>query len=134
MKAAFVEAVEREFVFLIEERGFELAAASDEGVRFISPFVEVWLSYYPSEWQVDLAASPIGADDPYTRFVWSGMVGRASVERLVQLAVAALLANESALSGDGPYYRELGAAQRREAEAWTAFYAGHGPQPTGTLP
>ena len=45
MKSAFVEAVEREFVFLIEERGFELAAASDEFVRVISPLVEVRLSY-----------------------------------------------------------------------------------------
>jgi hypothetical protein len=134
MNSPFADAVEHEFAFLIDDRDFRLATASGEVVRFASPRVEVQLSYHPSEQQVDLAAYPVGERDPYTRFVWRGMVGRASVERLVQLAAAALRANEPALSGDDAYYRELGAEQRQDAEAWTAFCAGQGPQPTGQLP
>jgi hypothetical protein len=102
-------------------------------VRFESADVEVSVSYFPPEGQVDLFAR-LRRRDRYEEFVWSGMVGRASLARLVQLAAKALRGNAEALSGGELYYRRLGEARRRKAEEWTAFYQGKGPQPRGKLP
>jgi hypothetical protein len=134
MDSPFPEAVRREFAFLVSEYGFELSDASSEVVTFESPRVEVTASCYPSEHQVDVVARLAGTDDPHAQFVWSGMVGRASEARLVELAAEVFRKNGAALRGDESYYREIATEQQRLAEAWTAYYEGRGPQPTGKLP
>jgi hypothetical protein len=62
------------------------------------------------------------------------MVGTASVSRLLEIAVERMNADPAILSGDHAFYGELAAENRRLSEAWTAYYAGEGPQPTGKLP
>jgi hypothetical protein len=131
----FVEAAQLELAFLVAEYGFCLVDAQDEVVRFESPRVVVKATFFAGDrGQLDLTAAPVDTTDPYAQFVLSGMVGRSSAIRLLRLAAEKLRANEAALLGDVSYYQRLADERRREAEAWTAFYAGKGPQPTGKLP
>ena len=134
MTTEFSDAATREFAFLVDEHGFRLVEVTGEVVRYESPLVIVTASYYPSECQVDVTAAPVARPGQYDKLVLSGMVGRASPARLLELAAEKLRANPPALSGDRAYYERLGDEHRREAEARTAFYAGKGPQPRGKLP
>jgi hypothetical protein len=130
----FSDAATRELAFLVDEHGFRLVEASNEVVRWESPAAVGTASYYPPECQVDVTVAPVERRDLYDELVLSGMVGRASPERLLHLAAEKLRSDHAALRGDSPYYERLGDERRREAEAWTAFYAGKGPQPRGKLP
>jgi len=62
------------------------------------------------------------------------MVGTASVARLLEIAHEQLSANPGVLEGDPTFYEQLAAENLRRSKAWTAYYAGEGPQPTGSLP
>jgi hypothetical protein len=130
----FSDAVQRELAFLVDERGFRLIEVSDQIVRFASPEVVVTASYYPSEAQVDVTVTQVDQLDRYEELILSGMVGRASPARLLQLAAEKLRTNDPALTGDQSYFTRLGDERRREAEAWTAYHEGTGPQPRGKLP
>lgn len=61
---------------------------------------------------------------PYT-----GMVGKASVSRLLEIALAEMRADPAILCGDPEFYDALAQEKRASAHAWTEFYAGHGPRP-----
>ena len=113
---------------------FNIVEVTDRVVRFESPVVFVTASYYPNECQVDVTAAPLDRSDRYEELILSGMVGRPSPARLLQLAAEKLRTNEAALNGDRAYYARLGAERRRESEAWTAYYEGKAPQPRGKLP
>jgi hypothetical protein len=130
----FPVAARRELAFLVDDYAFELVEATANVVRFASERVVVAATFYPNEWQVDLTAALSGDEDRYARLVLSGMVGRASPARVIELLAEKLRGNTPALTGDGSYYRQLGEEQRQKAEAWTAFYAGKGHKPTGKLP
>ena len=72
-----------------------------------------------------------------TAGVWTytGMVGRASVKRLLERAADALLGEPTVLIGDPAYFDALASAQAAESAAWTAYYSRKGPRPrTGKLP
>jgi hypothetical protein len=134
MNTEFSDAARRELAFLVDERGFRLVEVTDEVVRFESPNVIVTASYYPNESQVDVSATPADRPDRHEELILSGMVGQASPARLLQLAAEKLRTNDAALSGDQSYYTRLGDERRREAEAWTTYYEGKGPQPRRKLP
>ena len=114
--------------------GFRLVEATDHVVRFESPVVSVRASYYPSEMQVDVQAARLDQRDRYAELVLSGMVGRASPARLLELAAEQLRANVPALTGDPEYYACRGAERRAEAEALTAYAERKRPHPRGKLP
>jgi hypothetical protein len=132
----FPAAACRELAFVVEEFGFRIAESGREVVRFESPSVVVIASFYDGEGgQLDVTAQRANETDRHASLILGGMVGRASVARVLQIAAEKLRANEPALQGDESYYRRLGEERRRESEAWMAYYAGKGPRPaTGRLP
>lgn len=57
---------------------------------------------------------------------YSGMVGRASVSRLLELALAEMQAEPAVLRGDINFYGELAERQSACSQEWTAYYSGRG--------
>lgn len=72
---------------------------------------------------------------PEEGWTYTGMVGNASVSRLVQLAVERLQGEPAVLAGDRAFYEELAARKRQASQEWTAHYSRKGSRPkTGWLP
>jgi hypothetical protein len=63
--------------------------------------------------------------------MWSftGMAGRASLERLLELAGEAMRAESAVLEDDTGFYERLAAEQEKDSAERTAYYSGKGPRP-----
>jgi hypothetical protein len=79
--------------------------------------------------EVDVTAAPLGSEWP-RQWTWSGMVGRASVARLLELALEQLRAEPAILSGDAAFYDSLAAANEQASIAYTRWAEGKGPRPS----
>jgi hypothetical protein len=65
---------------------------------------------------------------------YSGMVGRASEARLLELAAMALADEPMVLAADDAYFEGLAEKQVEQSAEWTAYYSCKGPRPgTGGL-
>ena len=58
-----------------------------------------------------------------------GMVGTASLPRLLELALQEMHADPMVLRGDPEFYDALAERAQTDAEQWTAYYSGRGPRP-----
>lgn len=133
MAETFPEIARRGFATLTGDHGFKLVAQDHHHVRLESQSlaVEAW---YDPRGEVEVRVSRLASADPYEVWTYTGMVGRASVARLLEIALEQMSANPEVLSSDQAYYEAIGFEKRQLAEAWTAYYEGKGPQPTGKLP
>ena len=85
--------------------------------------------------EVEVTVFRLGRAEPWERWGYEGMVGRASLPRVLEIAGEKLLADDAVLRGDADYFDRLAQENRRLDEAWTAYYSGTGPRPaTGRLP
>ena len=68
------------------------------------------------------------------RYGWSytGLVGRADVGRLLEIALAEMRADPAILRGDTEFYAAVAQEKAAAARAWTEYYARRGPRPGGT--
>jgi hypothetical protein len=130
---SFREVARQQLSFLIDDRDFTVVAEDEYHVRLESESVGVEASYEPLG-EVEVRVFRLGQDDPHESWTYTGMVGRASASRLLSIAIEQMTANPAILSGDATFYERRGAENRRLSEAWTAYYSGKGPQPTGKLP
>jgi hypothetical protein len=130
----FLHAVRRHFAFLVDEHAFRVGDESRHAVRLESPTLVVDAVLDPlGELEVRLRRR--GDDDAHGVWTYAGMVGSASLDRVLEIAGQELRAQDALLRGDPAAFEHLAAEQRQRAEAWTAFYAGTGPRPrTGKLP
>ncbi len=78
--------------------------------------------------EIDVSVTRMGGEWPSV-WTWSGMVGRASVGRLLEPALAEIQAEPSVLSGDPEFYERLGRENKATSHDWTEFHAGLGPRP-----
>ena len=78
--------------------------------------------------EVDVSVSPRNREWPQ-RWSYAGMVGRASVGRLLELALVDMIAEPAILAGDPDFYERLGMGNAASSHAWTEYYAGRGPRP-----
>lgn len=129
----FPEMARRQLAFLIREHGFSVVAEDHQHIRLESRSLglEAW---HDPRGEVEVRVFRLDAADNYERWTYSGMVGAASLSRLLEIAGEQMSANPAVLRGDQAFYQHLGAENRRLSEAWTAYYAGKGPQPRGKLP
>jgi hypothetical protein len=120
--------------FLVQDHGFTEVGHTERTIRFESTSAGVEASLDPRE-GVEVSAFRLGHENAVERWRWTGMVGRASADRLVEIAVEHLRSDPAILSGDTAYYLTLADEQRALAKAWTEFYSRKGPRPrTGKLP
>lgn len=131
---SFSTAVRRELAFLVSDHDFSPASEDTHLVSWESPTLGLQAVWDPrGEVAVSIFLLELG--EPSEGWHYSGMVGRASVARLLQLSAESMKTDPAVLSGDVGYYTELAAERRRVSREWTAYYAGTGPRPvTGHLP
>ncbi|MGH3024773.1 MAG: hypothetical protein ACRDNI_14040 [Gaiellaceae bacterium] len=131
---AFAETVRRELAFLIDHHGFRIVSESEYLVRLDSETLGAEAMFDPRG-EVGLEVFRLGHEGPRERWSYTGMVGRASVPRLLQIAAEHLQAEEAVLRGDPAFFDALTRENQRLSEEWTAYYARKGPRPqTGKLP
>jgi hypothetical protein len=131
----FPEAVRDQLDFLIVDNGFRPVREDESSVRLESATVGVE-AQWDRRGEVEVRAFRIGRETWVESWSWSGMVGQASVRRLLEMAGERLLAEPKALLGDSKFFEDLEIEKRRESEAWTAYYSHRGPHPPrkGKLP
>jgi hypothetical protein len=112
---------------------FGSSAKSGYLVRFESGTLGAEAMFDPRG-EVGVEVFRLGREAPWERWTYGGMVGRASVPRLLEIASERLQAEEPVLRGEPAFFDRLAAEKRRATEEWTAYYAGKGPEPRGKLP
>jgi hypothetical protein len=129
----FPEIARRQLAPLIHDQGFTLVAEDQHHIRLESDSlaIEAW---HDPRGEVEVSMSRLASADRYEVWTYTGMVGTASVARLLEIAVEQMSVDPAILRGDQAFYEQLGAEKRRRSEEWTAYYAGKGPQPRGKLP
>lgn len=106
---------------------FEVTDEDTHRVVLKSPAVQVVTIHEPRG-EVDVFVSPRNREWPQ-RWSYAGMVGRASVGRLLELALVEMTAEPAILAGDFYFYERLARDNEASSLAWNEFYAGRGPQP-----
>jgi len=107
--------------------GFEITEDESHLVALRSPTMQVVVVHDPRG-EVDVYAFPQGGEQ-HDGWAYSGMVGTASVGRLLEIALADLRSDPAILQGDATYYARLAEENQESRKAWTAYYAGRGPRP-----
>jgi hypothetical protein len=64
----------------------------------------------------------------------TGIVGRASVGRLLEIALAQMLSEPTILTGDADFYNALDDEKQLQAHEMNEYLAGRGPRPGRHLP
>jgi hypothetical protein len=130
----FPVAARREFAFLIVEHSFEVTHEDQHRVRLESPILVVE-AFWDPRGEVSVAVFRHGHEQWAEGWNYAGMVGRASISRLLEIAGEKMRAEGAVLRGDAGFYEELAVEQSRLAKEWTAYYSRQGPRPrTGHLP
>jgi len=120
---AFQPAALRELAYLVDEYGFHIVTDTAQCVRFESARVSVTVAF-DLRGEIDLVVTELEREQEFGTLRLTGMVGRASAARVVQLLAGRLRAKTSALRGDRPYFQRLAEEQLERSEQWTAYYAG----------
>lgn len=107
---------------------FEIRHEDRHRVALQSKAVEVVVVHDPRG-EVDVYVFPCGGDERYG-WPYNGMVGTASVGRLLEIALARMDAAPEILDGDAAFYERLAEEIRKRSRAWTELAAGRGPRPS----
>lgn len=110
-------------------QNFEITDEDPHRVALESHAVRV-VAVHDPRGEVDVAVSPRNREWPQ-RWSYAGMVGTASVGRLLELALIAMRSEPAILNGDPDFYERLGRENEVSSQAWTDYYAGRGPRPGG---
>ena len=132
MTSALTDLVRRQFAPLLEQ-GWTIAEQSDGFVRMSSNTLVAQFALDPRG-ELNVSVTPAGVEQ---RLGWtySGIVGRASVERLVEIAHDKMLEDPRVLSGDAAYFAELAEERRRQQAEYNARVSGYAvPRSPGRLP
>lgn len=112
--------------------GFEIVEEDLHLVLLRSSIVSVRAVLDPRG-EIDIDVFRTGSD---RRYGWSytGIVGRASVGRLLEIALGQMKEEPAILRGDAEFYEALATKNKARAHALTEYYAGRGPRPGRHLP
>jgi len=130
--------VRSELAFLLDAHGFVVLREDEHIVELESPTLFAQVVWDPrGEVGVNIRRRGVErfGDARYGQWSYFGMVGRASVQRLLQLAAERLRAEPRVLQADDEFFDALAREQHGTAREWTAYYSGKGPRPRrGHLP
>lgn len=106
---------------------FKITDEDTDRMVLESPAVQV-VAVHDPRGEVSVSVRPRSREWPN---VWSyaGMVGTASVGRLLELALAEMRAEAAILDGNPEFYERLGRQNEASSQAWTEYSAGRGPRP-----
>jgi hypothetical protein len=111
---------------------FEIAEEDPHRVSLKSSVVNVRAVLDPRG-EVDIDVFRTGSERLYG-WSYTGIVGRASVGRLLEIALARMREEPAILRGDADFYEELAITKKAKAHALAEYYAGRGPRPGRHLP
>ena len=132
-RESFANAVRDKLAFLLTEHGFRVVHEDAHCVRLESVSLCAEAVWDPRG-EVTISVFQRGYRDSGT-WSYTGMVGRASIPRLLEIAAERIRAQEQMLLGDDAFFEILAEEQRQASEALTAYYSRKGPRPrTGQLP
>lgn len=131
---SFVNQVLEKFHPLLTQSGFGLVDHNEHVVTLESSVLRV-LAVFDPRGEVDVDVFPKQSAHS-AGWSYTGLVGRASVARLLEIALEQMQADPRILGGDPDFYASLASERQADAEAWTAYYSRTGPRPrpAGGLP
>ena len=106
--------------------GFAISNEDAHRVELKSADVALVVTHDPRE--VEVRAFRPGTDQHY-EWSYAGMVGRADVGRLLEIALTEMRAEPAVLAGDAEFYTAMARDKESTAHAWTEYYARRGPRP-----
>ena len=132
MTATLAELVRDRWAVLLQDGDFAITEEEEGVVLLTSGEVRIVATRSSrGEVSVDVHRHD---QEPWQGWSYEGMVGTASIGRLLELALAEMRADPAVLRGDRALFADLQERAAAETEAWTAFCAGEGPRPKRRRP
>jgi hypothetical protein len=125
--ATLPDLVRDKWASLLRDDAFTMMEEDDNRVVLTSPDTRI-VAVHDPRGEVDVAVCRHD-QEPWQGWTYAGMVGSASVGRLLELALERMHADPAILRGDAAFFKALGERATANAEAWTAYYARRGPRP-----
>ena len=132
MTASLPDLVRDKWASLISDDAFTMVEAGADRVVLTSHETRI-VAVHDPRGEVDVAVYRHD-QEPWQGWRYAGMVGTASVARLLELALEDMKSDPRILRGDAAFYKGLGDRATTDAEAWTAYYARRGPRPKRDQP
>ena len=111
--AGFAETISIELLPLLADHGFKVVECHASIIRLASPTMTAVAAFdRRGEFGLDIARSA----DPSERWSYNGMLGRASMQRLCELALEQLTADPRILRGDPEGFRAFRTKQEATRE------------------
>jgi hypothetical protein len=108
-------------------QGSAISNEDAHGVELESPNLALVVAHDPRG-EVEVRAFRPGTDQHYG-WSYTGMVGRADVGRLLELALDEMRADPAILAGDAQFYATVAREKEATVHAWAEYHAGRGPRP-----
>jgi hypothetical protein len=108
--------------------GFAVRNEENYRVELESPTLALVVTPDPRG-EIEVRAFRHGTEEHYG-WSYNGMVGRADVGRLLEIALQEMRADPAMLRGDPEFYAGVALDKQASAQAWADFHAGLGPRPS----
>ena len=118
MTSGFPDSVRTKFATLLEDYGFSVSEENHHRVTLLSDSLQCDVTFDPRG-ELDVSLS-LQHTKPWTGWQYVGIVGRASVERLLEIALASMQDDPRLLSGDPFLFAAIANERRAEAVRQTA--------------
>lgn len=128
MTESFADLVRDKWTVLTAQHGFAVVSEDTHQVVLDGAALRIVAVHDPRREEFSAEVHPHGRER-WQGWTYAGMVGRASLPRLLELALHEMHADPMVLRGDREYYDALAERAQADAEQWTAYYSGTGPRP-----
>ena len=128
MTESFAGLVRDKWAVLTAEHGFAVVSEDQRQVVLDGAALRIVAVHDPHRGEFSAEGYPHGRER-WQGWTYAGMVGTASVTRLLELALQEMHADPRVLRGDPEFYDALAERALTDAEQWTAYYSGAGPRP-----
>jgi hypothetical protein len=126
MTVEFGSLVRQNWAALLTE-GFDITRENANLVELESPKLAIVIAHDPRG-EIDVRAFRPGTEQHHG-WAYTGMVGRADVGRLLQLALVEMRRDPAILAGDAEFYAAVARDNEATSRAWADYYARRGPRP-----
>src|SRR5687768_9619388 len=113
---------------LTAQHGFAVVGEDEHQVVLDGAKLRIVAVHDPHRGEFSAQVYPHGRER-WQGWTYAGMVGTASLPRLLEVALHEMRADPLVLAGDPEFYDALGERAQTDAEQWTAYYSGTGPRP-----
>lgn len=114
------------------DEGFEITE-EDAHLLLLKSVADTVRVVFDPRGEVDIDVFRTGSDRLYG-WSYTGIVGRASVGRLLEIALGQMREDSAILRGDAEFYEALADEKRARADDLTEYYAGRRPRPGRHIP